>query len=310
MSDLTHFAERLVDLTGDLPRETAVLALHEQPDAWKQGMTLAHQLSDSLGWTVREEQTSRRRASTLLRDTHRGRISVFRESGAVSVHSSIAPFDELFGDDPGNESLTRDVSERLGRLGLADLLSETERLDFERLWRIRAAGSDPQGNVSDPVLCRAVGAFRHRVRDLPVLGRASAHVEMTGHGNVSSMSALVRSPRDHGSHVVSTVRNRDPFEAATEVAIHVAKKLGSKEFGDAVTAESFSFGYLGLGRRRAQAVLAPFFVATVIIDGGRDGTRSAHVIPVAGSQERFIKLPRGTAATMQNRKPSPIQLAG
>lgn len=307
MSDHTAFIERLVELAGELPRETAVLALHEQPEAWKLGLSRAYQLSESLGWKVHQEETPRRRATTLLRDPEQGRITVFRESGAVSVHSSIAPFDELFDHDPGDESLTSNLSRRLDGLGLAAPQSETERLSFERLWRIRAAGSDAKGTVSDPVLCRAVGAFRHSVRDLPVLGRASAHVEMTGHGNISSMSTMLRTPRDHESQVVTTVKPRDPYEAAAEVASRVARILGSQKFGAEVTAESFSFGYLSLGRRRAQAVLTPFFVATVTIEG--DQTRSAHVVPVAGSHERFIKLPRGSAAAGPVRKPSRIAVA-
>lgn len=310
MSDVKNFAERLAELAGDLPRETAVLALHEQPEAAERGLALAHRLSDSLGWKVREEQTSRRRATNVLRDPHHGRMTVFRESGAVSVRASIAPFDELFDDDLGDEGLTRHLSKQVDRLGLPDLLSDSERLDFERLWRIRAAGSDPKGNVSDPVLCRAVGAFRHRVRDLPVLGRASAHVELTGKGNVSSMSASLRSPPDRGSHVVASVRPRDPLDAASEVASQVAKMMGGRDLGDEVKAESFSFGYLSLGRRRAQSVLAPFFVAAVTIGGGPGQTKSAHLVPVSGSTERFLSVPRGAAPAALERKPSPYPLAG
>lgn len=309
MADTTTFTERLARLAGDLPREIAVLALHEQTEVDERGLALAHRLAASLGWTVREEQTSRRRATSVLRDPRHGRAIVFGASGAVSVRAAIAPFDELFDDDPGDEELSRQVTKQLDRLDLPDILSEAERLDLERLWRVRAAGSDPEGTVSDPVLCRAVGAFRHRVRDLPVLGRASVHVEVTGHGNVSAMSATLRSPA-RASHVIASVKPRDPFDAAGEVASRLAKMLGGRDLGDEVTPKSFAFGYLSLGRRRAQTVLAPFFVADVTIQGGRDRTRSAHLVPVAGSTERFISLPRGAAPAAQERKPSEYSRTG
>lgn len=309
MADTT-FAERLTALAGDVPDETAVLALQEQTGSQERGVALAHRLAESLGWAVREDTTSRRRATTLLRDPERGRMTVYRDSGAVALRTSLAPFDELFDKDPGDEELIRHLSEQLDGLHLVDAFSAVERLDFERLWRIRAAGSDPGGAVTDPVLCRAVGAFRHRVRDLPVLGRASAHVEMTGHGTLSSMSATLRTPADRGSQVLATIRPRDPRDAADEVASRVTRALGGQDIGDEVTPRSFTFGYLSLGRRRAQAVLAPFFVAELTIGGGPDRTRSAHLVPVAGSVERYLGLPRGAAPTTQERKVDAFTLAG
>ena len=133
---------------------------------------------------------------------------------------------------------------------------------------------------------------------------------MTGHGNVSAMSVSLRSPVDAGSQVVASVKPRDPFDAASEVASRVVKMLGGGDITEAVTARSFSFGYLSLGRRRAQAVLAPFYVADVTIDSGPDRTKSAHLVPVAGSAERFLSLPRGAAPTVQERKPGRHYRAG
>ncbi len=299
------FIERLAGLAGDVPDAAVVVALKEQHEVRERGLAVAHSLGDSLGWKASDRYRHDRKATTVLRDPDRGRMTVFHDSGAVAVRSNTAPFDELFEKDPGDEALTEQVREQFRRFSLEDLLSDAEQLDFERLWRIRAAGSNADGAISDPVLCRAVGAFRHRVHGLPVLGRASAHVELTGADRVSAASVSLRGPADGGSEVLAEARVRAPLDAASEVAARVARLVGGRELGDEVTSETFSFGYLSLGRRRAQSVLAPYYVAAVSIGGGRGRTKSAHVVPVAATDERFLSLPRGAASGSFGRKPHP-----
>lgn len=305
MTSNQTFVERLAALAGDVPDSVAVVALREQHEVRERGMAVAHSLGDSLGWNAIERYRHDKKATTVLRDPDRGRITVFQDSGAVAIRSNTAPFDELFKTDPGDEALTEQAREQFRRFSLEDLLSDAEQLDFERLWRIRAAGSDADGAVSDPVLCRAVGGFRHRVHGLPVLGRASAHIELTGAGHVSAASVALRGPADEGSRVLAEATVRAPLDAASEVAARVARLVGGRELGDEVTAETFLFGYLSLGRRRAQSALAPYYVAAVSIAGGRRRTKSAHIVPVAATDERFLNLPRGAASGSFDRKPDP-----
>ncbi|WP_278235924.1 hypothetical protein [Isoptericola sp. AK164] len=302
MSGFTTVVDRLAELAGKIPHEVAVHHLVDQPEVEERGLAHAYRLAETLGWSVREEKTSRGRAARMLRDPDRGRLAVFHASGAVALKTSVGPFDELFDGDPGDDELATHARKHLERLGVTELVADGESLELERLWRIRAAGSDPDGAVSEPVLCRAVGAFRHTVGDLPVLGRASAHVELTGKGSVSAASTLLRSPAGH-SRPLATVAARDPYDAAEEVAHRLAKLLGSRDLGDEITPRGFSFGYLSLGRRRPQSVLAPFFVADVTIGSGPGRTKSAHLLPVAGSDERFLSLPRGAAPSTLARKP-------
>jgi hypothetical protein len=143
-----------------------------------------------------------------------------------------------------------------------------------------------------------------------VLGRASAHLELTGTARVSAASVSLRSPADGGSRVVGEVKSRDPLDAAAEVTSRVARMFGGGEFGDEVKADAFSFGYLSLGRRRAQSVLAPYYVAAVSISGGPGRIRSAHIVPVAASEERFLRLPRGAASVALGPKPAQQAISG
>lgn len=303
-----NLAERLARLAGSVPDAAQVIALPEAAEVRELGVALAQSLGAALGWKISEKQVDMRKSATVLRDPDRGRVTVFHASGAVSLRSTVAPFDELFAKDPGDVSLTERLRDQVRHLAVEDLLAPAERLDFERLWRLRAAGSDPAGRVTEPVLCRAIGAFRHQVHGLRVLGRASVHLELTGKGQVSAASVSMRRPTDGGSKVLAEVQIRDPLDAAAEVASRVAKMIGGGDPGDEVKAEAFSFGYLSLGRRRPQSLLAPFYIASVSIDGGPGRTKSAHLVPVPASQERFLSIPRGAAAVSLERKPglSPV----
>jgi hypothetical protein len=179
---------------------------------------------------------------------------------------------------------------------------DDESLSFERLWRIRAAGGDREGKVTEPVLCRAIGAFRHFVRDLPVYGRASTTVEIAAGGRLSSASvSLRRFAGDEGGKTVAKAKVRTPESAAHDVAARLVQAFGGLEDlkSTRLVPEWFRFGYLSLSRRHTQGLLAPFYIASVVVE--REYEASAHVIAVPGSDEQFIRLPRGrrSAATVR-----------
>ena len=73
----------------------------------------------------------------------------------------------------------------------------------------------------------------------------------------------------------------------------MSKALGGREEDVAIDVQGFAFGYLSLGRRRAQGILAPMYVASVVVDGGEKGERSAHVVAVAGTPTTYLRLPVG-----------------
>jgi hypothetical protein len=230
------------------------------------------------------------------------RATGFHASGAVAVVRDLAPFDGTFERDPGDGDLVARIRSAVQRLALDRLVPADDALEFERLWRIRAAGGDRLGTVTDPVLCRAVGSFRHIVRGLPVYGRASATVEQAADGRLSSLSVSTRRfAGDGGGRTMTTVAVRSPRVAANDVVAQIVDAFGDIEelTSTRLVAEWFRFGYLSLGRRRRQGLLAPFYIASVAVE--RKSEASAHVIAVPATDEEFVRLPAGRPAAALGR---------
>lgn len=249
-------------------------------------------VSESAGLERKRPEIENRAQSTRARLPGQLLARGFHASGAVEAKLAVRPFEDIFDADPGDEQLTAMAEQALEGLGLRRMVAEEETLAFERLWRIKAAGTDQAGNATTPVLCRAVGAFRHSVRGLPVYGRASATVELAASGRlVSTGLSMRRVAGDGGGRTIDTVGVRQPEAAAEEVAARVARSFGGLEdLGSArISAESFRFGYLNLGRRKEQSMLAPFYVAS--IETEHEHERTARIVAVAGSDDQYLRLP-------------------
>ena len=170
-------------------------------------------------------------ARVVMRLPEGGRAVTFLASGALVVKAGVEPFSDLFQDDPGDQALTASLTGWQEKLRISELLPAQDRLDFERLWRIKAAGSDREGTFSEPVLCRAIGAFRHHVRDIPVHGRASATVEVTGAGRLASMSVSTRRFADGADVVITRAPTRAAGDAAQEITKRLARALSGQRTG-------------------------------------------------------------------------------
>jgi hypothetical protein len=234
---------------------------------------------------------------TVLSGHGRERAVVFHRSGAFVVKLGIAAHERLFSHDPGDEELIGLVEEAFARLGLRTLIPKEDQLSFERLWRIKAAGWDRAGRSSEPVLCRAIGAYRHFVHGLPVYGRASVMVELTGNGDLASVSVSMRRfVDDGGGEVVAEAPVRPPRDAAEDAAAEMVKAFGGLDNlrGARLVADSFRLGYFSFGRRCEQDVLAPFYIATVAVDGADE--HSAHMVVVRASKDEYLQIPTGEPA--------------
>ncbi|MFI6739257.1 hypothetical protein ACIBI9_40580 [Nonomuraea sp. NPDC050451] len=298
-------AEQLTSMAGDVPDTVEVVAL-AQPDPG----VIQERLAKLVGTVADVAGIERQRPEVVTKDIRTtmrvpGRLLAtgFHASGSMSVRLNLAPFEDVFKDDPGDEDLVALLGHSSGRLGIAGLLPAEDDLEFERLWRIKAAGGDRSGKVSGAVLCRAIGAFRHVTRGLPVYGRASATVELAAAGRLASVSVSARRfVDDGGGRTVATPESRRPAAAAKEVAGRIVKAFGDlEELKDVrLVPEWFRFGYLALGRRRSQAVLAPFYVASISVDRP-EAEASAHVIAVPGTEDQFVRLPAGQRSSAPSR---------
>ncbi|GEL94790.1 hypothetical protein [Cellulomonas composti] len=297
MTSIEEITERLVRLAGDVPRAGEVLELTSLPaeQAVKRNQKLIKTYAKVTGIRLDVAKATRLGERTTYQGEDGGRAVTFHASGALVVRSGIAPLEDLFDGSPPDDALVKAVLTAAEPLRFASLVDPSQdALDFERLWKLKAAGGDRKGRRSEPVTTRAIGAFRHTVRGLPVLGRASAHVEVTGSGQVSGLSlSLRRFAGDGSGDVLAKTRIRGTEEAATDAVTRLVKALGGKLGDVEVDPQMFAFGYLSLGRRRAQSLLAPMFVAALAVDGGREQERSAHVIAVPGTPDKFLRLPSG-----------------
>lgn len=304
MTTFSELTERLESLIEHVPDVTEVLEL--TPPTPEESARRTEAVIDTVGAVTGLDVTPGKReltdARVVMRLPEGGRAVTFLASGALVVKAGIEPFADLFQDDPGDEALTASLTGWQEKLRISELLPAQDRLDFERLWRIKAAGSDREGTFSEPVLCRAIGSFRHRVRDIPVHGRASATVEVTGGGRLASMSVSTRRFADGADVLIARARTRAPGDAAQEVTKRLARALSGQERDATLEATSFEFGYLSLSRRRPQSVLAPVYLAAVTVSGTEEQERSAHIIAVAGSPEQYLRLPGGVAALSNPRR--------
>ncbi len=229
------------------------------------------------------------------------RASVFHASGAVAVNAGLAPMEQLIGEHADREAMTRSAVEAAKRLKLDRVIGAGEQLLFERLWQIKAAGINGEGVRGSEVVCRAVGAFRRYLHDLPVWGRASAFVEIAGEDRIGAVGI---DWREVAPEPFDRVKVIDPEQAARAVLGDLNGRLPGGEFTDEdFEVGMFSLGYVSLPKRRAQNVFAPVYVALL---ERRGGTSTNYIIIVGGSELNYESLCRQQALPPREAvKPQP-----
>lgn len=216
------------------------------------------------------------------------RAVLYHASGALDYRSGLAPFEAVFAQGGEREALTRQLQERAARLQLDGWLGQQGSLAFERLWQMKAQGSDPAGKTSAVLLTRAVGAWRHSVADIPVLGGASLALRLAGNGVIDAMSLRIRPA---AAETVDTATLIAPELAARQLVAQLASLLGNGRDpvpGDVVVEARLLFGYLDLGKRKAQQVLAPSYVAQISLQHKLE--RQAYVLAVAATERNYQQL--------------------
>lgn len=213
------------------------------------------------------------------------RAVLYHASGAVEFRSGLAPFAATFAAGTQREELTRLVAAAAARLDLKHWTGEQSALAFERLWQMKAQGADRGGKTSDVLLTRVVGAFRHSVAGIPVLGGASVALRLAGDGTIDALTLRLR---PSAGEVIDTAKIIAPELAARQLAQQLSSLLGcGKETvpGDAVREARLQFGYLDLGKRKSQEVLAPAYVAQITLQHRME--RQAYVLAVPATERCY-----------------------
>jgi hypothetical protein len=215
------------------------------------------------------------------------RARAYHASGAIAARLGLPPMEAIFEDMPERERLTDLVADAAKRLGFDRLIGRAERLHFERLWQIKAGGMSSEGERGRDVLCRAVGAFRRYIEDIPVWGRASAFVEVAGDGRASALGVDWRAVEPEP---LDRVKVLAPEVAARAVLGELAGRMPGREPNEEDYAVAgFDFGYFSLPKRRDQGVFAPVYAARL----ERRGWASSNaIIVVGGSETRYASICR------------------
>jgi hypothetical protein len=215
------------------------------------------------------------------------RAMVYHASGALRYVSGLAPTAAPFEHEADRAVLRRLVEERAHKLTLSDWAGPNGELRFERLFRTLGQGTDPAGKTSATTLFRALGAWRQVVGGIPVLGAASAALRLAGNGRLDALSVHVRPAN---GEVLDRAAIIEPQAGARQIVTQLTTLLGQREVpAGLVESALLRFGYLDPGKRKAQRVLAPAYVAQIVL---RHKTgRQAYVLAVRATQQAYLDLP-------------------
>ena len=219
------------------------------------------------------------------------RAVLYHASGALRYVSGLAPASKPFARGAEQDTLLRLVQERALRLRLAEWAGQGTNmgaeLRFEHLFRTLGRGTDRAGKQSEATLFRAIGAYRQFFKGIPVLGAASAAVQVAGDGQLDMLAILTR---PNNGEVLERATVIEPQAGARRILAQLSALLGQREVPtDAVESAGMQFGYLDLGKRKPQRVLAPAYVAKIVLRHRR--VRQAYVLAVAATERVYMDIP-------------------
>lgn len=215
------------------------------------------------------------------------RAVLYHASGALRHVSGLGPAEAAFARVPERDALVRLVEERAHRLALSDWAGPGAELRFETLFRTRGQGADPNGKTSDATLFRAIGAWRQHIAGIPVLGAASVALGLAGDGRLDGLSVAIRQANGEMLDRAAVVA---PETGARQILDQLATLLGQRELATAlVESATLQFGYLDLGKRKPQRVLAPAYVARIVLR--HKTVRQAYVLAVRATERAYLDLP-------------------
>ncbi|MBW8899389.1 MAG: hypothetical protein JF619_15030, partial [Massilia sp.] len=153
--------------------------------------------------------------------------------------------------------------------------------------RTRGQGADPAGKTSAATLFRALGAWRQYAGGIPVLGAASVALRLAGDGRLDMLAVHARPAN---GEVLDRAAIIEPQQGARQIVAQLGTLLGLREIPSGlVESATLRFGYLDLGKRKAQRVLAPTYVAQVVLR--HKTVRQAYVLAVRATERAYLDLP-------------------
>jgi hypothetical protein len=299
--DYTPLIERMTESVGDVPTTAEVLALRQYSleEMERRAKRLLDTIAEASDVSLDRADWVQQADRTLVRLSMGGRAVIYHASGAMKVVMSLNPMESLFTEIEARESLVELIEATAERLRVAEWVGHRDSLSFERLWQIKASAADQERKPLEPILCRVVGAYRHSVGELPVLGPASVAIKLAGGGSLDSVSMHVRDTTGEPIASVPVVR---PEEAARHVLLQLDSLMGERSevpFTEHAIPHWMRFGYVSLPKRKSQRVLAPHYIAAIGITGQEEAQAYQFIVPATEK----IYLPLSQAGS----HPPPVQ---
>jgi hypothetical protein len=282
--------ETLTKSVGRLPAQADVIGLQQFSLDELQGRTtrFVTMLGDKEDRSIDRGDWQTSDDHTAIRLPQGARAMLYHASGAMKYSSGMTPFQSLFERVEEREILTKLVGEAARKFNVAQWAGPGGEINFERLWQMKAQGEDRTGKRSDPVLTRVIGAYRHFIGGIPVLGAASVALKLGADGVLDSLAVQVRS---RAAEILDQARIISPELGAKQICAQLNNLIG---FGKVATpaelieSQTMRFGYLNLGKRKAQQLLAPAFLAQVVLRHKEE--RQAYLFVVSATEKSYLPL--------------------
>jgi hypothetical protein len=283
------FIDKLIGKLGAVPPQAEVLEL-KHPNVFelhRRTRQLLSIIGQTSGCNYERGDWSVQHDNTLVRLPMGANAVVYHASGAMRLNTGLAPMEQLFEKMESKEHLIKLVEQTARKLNFQQWVGESEQLKFERLWQIKAAAADRKGETISPILCRAVGAYRHFIGELPVLGAASVAVKVASHGQLDSLSILTRPT---SGKILDTVKTISPEQAVDRAFKQLGRLMGNGKMplSEAAIPQTIQFGYLNLAKRKAQRLLEPAYVITVSIEGQQEA--QGYLFAISGTENPYMPL--------------------
>jgi hypothetical protein len=301
--------DRLVATDQKIPDRIEILALrqHTIDDVERRLRRLLSITGESFGKGLDRADWRRERDRTVIHLPHGGRGAVFHASGAMKIWMGLAPMEHLYDRAPDLDALVEEIKVFEERLRLSQWAGPDDRIEFERLWQIKARGATPEGKFADPILCRAVGAYRRFAREIPVWGAASASIKIGGGQTLDAIDIQIRETTGEAFAEAAVL---PPDRAARNVVAQLRALMGTSkvDLGEVARPTPLRFGYISLGRRKAQRVLAPVYLTTIDLEAEE---KQGYVFVVSATEEPFLRVaPAGSDApiAVAHRSPEAVRV--
>ena len=299
----TKLVENLVARMGVIPPQVDILSLRQYPldEIERRAKRFLEVLGETCKQPMDRGDWVRQLDRTVIRMPLGARAVLYPASGAMSIKTGLEPMEALYREDENRDALLKSIEQVAADSRIHDWIGPGASLRFERLWYVKAAAVSRDGNIIRSVLCRAVGSYRHVVRELPVWGPASVVVKVAADGRLDSLALQMREPTGETVEQVTVLR---PEQAAHKIVLQLRGLVGKSKLNldEAAKPEWMHFGYWSLSKHKSQRLLAPVYAAAIHLGGKQESQGYLFVIPA--TEIAYLPLPVGIEA-----KPTPLRQA-